>query len=189
MSGTGTSGSRKIALKAGFTGKLDVTTHGLAKSTTVADSVAAGKDDFQCVTVTDHTSLARFQVDVQDNSADLDLEVLAATSCDIDTAFASAGISGTASGDEAVTLRRPPAGTYIAVVSGFSAGTSGSPMAYDFDFWDINPGASAGALKVQPDPVKVRKNTTTSVNVTAFVVVNPNPRSQFSTRTSSAQQS
>ncbi|WP_156391147.1 MULTISPECIES: S8 family serine peptidase [unclassified Nocardioides] len=165
VSGTGTTGSTRVALKAGFTGDLSVTARGLAKSNTVADSVEPGQNDLQCVTVTPNTSLAKFQVDVQDNTADLDLEVLQATACDLDSAVASAGVSGTASGDEAVTLRNPEPGTYIAVVSGFSAGTSGSPMAYDFDFWDVDPSATAGGLTVAPNPVPVRKNTSTSVNV------------------------
>jgi subtilisin family serine protease len=165
VSGTGVSGSTKVPLTAGFTGSLDVTARGLAKSSTVTSSVAPRAEDYQCVTVTPGTSLARFQVDVQDDTADLDLVVLASESCNPDDAFALAGQSATASGDEAVTLRNPPAGVYIAEVSGFSAGEAGSPMAYAFDFWDVDAGAQAGGLKVTPDPAPVRANTKTSVSV------------------------
>ena len=118
--------------------------------------VAPKAESYQCVTVTPGTSLAKFQVDVHDNTADLDLVVLAAESCDPESAFALAGQSGTASGDEAVTLRNPPAGVYIAEVSGFSAGEAGSPMAFDFDFWDLDASATAGSLAVTPDPVPVQ---------------------------------
>jgi hypothetical protein len=165
VKGTGVSGATTVPLTAGFTGSLDITARGLAKSSTVASSVAPAAKDYQCVTVTPGTSLAKFQVDAQDNTADLDLAVLASTSCNPDDAFAFAGQSGTASGDEAVTLRNPPAGVYIAEVSGFSAGETGSPMAYAFDFWDVDAGAQAGGLTVTPDPVQVRSNTKTSVSV------------------------
>jgi subtilisin family serine protease len=165
VSGTGVGGSAKVALTAGFTGSLGITARGLAKSDTVTSSVAPAAEDYQCVTVTPGTSLAKFQVDVQDNTADLDLVVLASASCNPDDAFALAGQSGTASGDEAVTLRNPPAGTYIAEVSGFSAGEAGSPMTYAFDFWDVDAGAKAGGLTVTPDPVRVKANTKTSVSV------------------------
>jgi len=165
VSGTGVSGSAKVTLTAGFTGSLDVTARGLAKSNTVTSSVAPAAEDYQCVTVTPGTSLAKFQVDVQDNTADLDLVVLASESCNPEDAFALAGQSGTASGDEAVTLRNPPAGVYLAEVSGFSAGEAGSPMTYGFDFWDLDASATAGALQLTPDPVPVRSNSKTSVTV------------------------
>jgi hypothetical protein len=152
-----------VPLTAGFTGDLDVTARGLAQSTTVNDAVAVGEDDYQCVTVTPETTLARFQVDATDDTADLDLTVLASTSCDVADAFAVAGQSGTASGDEAVTLRDPDPGTYLVEVAGFSAGDAGSPMAYGFDFWDVNPAATAGSLQLSPDPVPVRSNRKTSV--------------------------
>jgi subtilisin family serine protease len=165
VSGTGTTGSTTVPLTAGFTGPLTVTPRGLAKSTTVAASVAAGAKAYQCVTVTPGTRLAKFQVDVQDNTADLDLAVLASPTCNPDDAVGLAGQSATASGDEAVTLRNPPAGTYIAEVDGFSAGTAGSPMAFAFDFWDVDAGATAGALQVSPNPVQAKANRKTTVAV------------------------
>lgn len=165
VSGTGTTGTVTVPLTAGFTGTLDVTARGLAKSTTVADSVEPAKSDLHCVTVTAGTKLARFQVDSIDNSADLDLFVLQSSSCNPDDVTGLAGQSATASGDEAVTLLDPPAGTYLVEVDGFSAGTAGSPMAYDFDFWDIDGGTTAGNLQVTPDPVPVTANQETSVQV------------------------
>ncbi|MDF1604336.1 S8 family serine peptidase [Nocardioides sp. YIM 152315] len=165
VSGAGTSGSLGVPLTAGFTGDLDVTARGLAASTTVNDTVAAGEDDYQCVTVTPDTTLARFQVDAVDDTADLDLTVLESTSCNVDDAFAVAGQSGTASGDEAVTLRDPEPGTYLVEVAGFSAGDQGSPMAYAFDFWGLDPAATAGGLQLSPDPTPVRSNRETSVSL------------------------
>ena len=165
VSGSGVSGSANATVTAGFTGSLDVTPRGLDKSDTVVSSVAPKAKAHQCVTVTPGTSLAKFQVDVHDNTADLDLVVLAAETCDPASAFGLAGQSGTASGDEAVTLRNPEAGVYIAEVSGFSAGQAGSPMAFDFDFWDLDASATAGSLAVTPDPVPVRSNQQASLQV------------------------
>lgn len=165
VTGTGTTGSVTVPLTAGLTGSLDVAARGLAKSTTVADTVAAAASDFQCVTVTEGTRLAKFQVDSVDDSADLDLFVLQSPSCDPTKATGLAGQSATASGDEAVTLRNPPPGTYVVEVDGFSAGTAGSPMAYNFDFWDVDAAATAGSLQVSPDPVPVQANRQTSVDV------------------------
>ena len=98
-----------------------------------------------------------------DDSADIDLTVVQADSCDPDDATGIAGQSGTASGEETVTLRNPAPGTYIANVNGFSAGATGSPIAYAFDFWDVDAGATAGGLAVSPNPVPVKVNTKTSV--------------------------
>ncbi|MFC7495384.1 MULTISPECIES: S8 family serine peptidase [unclassified Nocardioides] len=163
VAGAGVSGSVSVPLTAGFTGDLDVTARGLAASKTVNDTVAAGADDYQCVTVTPDTTLARFQVDAADDTADLDLTVLASESCSVDDVFAVAGQSGTASGDEAVTLRDPEPGTYLVEVAGFSAGERGSPMVYAFDYWGVDPAATAGSLLLSPDPVPVRANRKTSV--------------------------
>ena len=165
VSGTGTSGTVQVPLTAGFTGNLDVTAHGLAKSNTVNDAVAVSDYNLECVTVTPDTSLAKFAVDAADNTADLDMFVYASDSCDIRDAFAIAGQSATASGDESVTLRDPDPGTYIVEIDGFSAGEDGAPMQYAFDFWDINPTATAGNLTVTPDPVPVVQNQQTSVTV------------------------
>jgi hypothetical protein len=165
VEGTGVAGSVTIPLTAGFTGDLDVTPHGLAKSTTVTDAVAAGAAEFQCVTVTAGTKLAKFQVDAADADADIDLFVLQSPDCTPANATALAGQSATASGDEAVTLLDPEPGTYILEVDGFSAGSSGSPIAYAFDFWDIDAAATAGSLTATPDPVPVQANKKTSVKV------------------------
>ncbi|MBA2954917.1 S8 family serine peptidase [Nocardioides sp. MAH-18] len=165
VTGTAPTGTVTVPLTAGFTGDLSVAAHGLAKSTTVAGSVAAAADAFHCVTVTPGTTLARFRADSTDDTADIDLVVLASKSCNPDDAVGVAGQSGTASGDEQVTLRDPDPGTYIAVVNGFSAGTAGSPIGYAFDFWDVDPSAVAGGLQVSPNPVPVRAGKQTSVSL------------------------
>lgn len=165
VAGATAAGSVSVPLTAGFTGDLSVTARGLARSATVVGSVATAADAFHCVTVTPGTTLARFRADSADDSADIDLVVLASPTCDPDDAVGVAGQSGTASGEEEVTLRDPDPGTYIAVVNGFSAGAAGSPIGYDFDFWDVDPGATAGSLQVAPSPVPVRANQRTAATV------------------------
>ena len=164
VTGTGTSGSADVDLTAGFTGDLAITTHGMAKSDTKQDAVEAGDYNLECVTVADGSTLAKFQVDATDDDADLDMYVYSSDSCDPNDITAQVGVSGTASGDEAVTLRDPAPGAYLVEIDGFSAGAeSGSPIPYTFDSWDINPTTTAGSLTVAPNPVAVTQNQATTV--------------------------
>jgi hypothetical protein len=163
VEGTGTSGSVDVPITAGFTGDLDVTAHGLAASDTVDASVAVGDSDIECVTVTDGATLAKFQVDAADDSADLDLFVYASGSCSTDDVIGEVGSSATASADEAVTLRDPEPGTYLVEIQGFSSGDAGAPMQFAFDFWSVDPTSTAGNLTVTPDPVPVNANKETTL--------------------------
>jgi hypothetical protein len=166
VEGSGVSGSITVPITAGFTGTLPIAVTGLAKADSVASSVAAGDAELQCVTVTDGTKLARFDVDAADNSADLDMFVYASDTCDPATAFALAGQSATGSADESVTLTAPDPGTYLVEVDGFSAGTAGSPMDYRFDFYDVDASATLGGLTATPNPVPVVNQQETSFDVT-----------------------
>lgn len=165
VEGTGTSGSVEVPITAGFTGELDVTPHGLAASETVSASVAPGEANIECVTVPEGSTLAKFQVDAADDTADLDLFVYASGSCSTDDVIGEVGSSATAAADEAVTLRDPEPGTYLVEISGFSSGEAGAPMQYEFDFWSIDPTSSAGGLTVTPDPVPVAANKETTLSV------------------------
>ncbi len=165
VTGTGTSGSVDVPITAGFTGDLDVTAHGLAASSTVTDSVAPGDSKIECVTVTDGATLAKFQIDAADDTADLDMFVYASGSCSTDDVIGEVGSSATASADEAVTLRDPDPGAYLVEIQGFSSGTAGSPMQYAFDFWSVDPTSTAGGLTVTPDPVPVTANQETTLTV------------------------
>ncbi|MCW2794679.1 S8 family serine peptidase [Nocardioides sp.] len=165
VEGTGVSGSINVPITAGFTGDLPIDVTGLAKAVSTSDSVATNGADLHCVTVTDGTKLARFDVDAADNSADLDMYVYASGSCDPADAFALAGQSATGSADESVTLNSPDPGTYLVEVDGFAAGTAGSPMAYRFDFYDVDASATLGNLTATPNPVPVVNQEETSFDV------------------------
>ena len=175
VEGSGVAGAVDVPITAGFTGDLKVGTTGLAKAQTDSASVATGDDHFTCVTVSDTSKVARFDLDAADNGADLDMFVLQSETCDIDDAFALAGQAATGSADESLTINDPTPGTYIVDVNGFAAGPQGSPMKFDLDFYDVNDAATLGNLKVDPNPVPVRNQETTSFELSWSGLV-PNNR-------------
>jgi hypothetical protein len=175
VEGTGVTGAVEVPITAGFTGDLTVGTTGLAKADTDSASVATGADHFKCVTVSETSKMARFDLDATDNGADLDLFVLRSESCSIDDAFALAGQSATGAADESLTINDPAPGTYIVDVNGFEAGPQGSPMAFDLDFYDVNAAATLGNLTVRPNPVPVTNQEPTSFELSWSGLV-PNGR-------------
>lgn len=175
VEGTGVAGEVRVPITAGFTGNLTVRTTGLAKAETTSGSVATGDDNFTCVTVSESSKVARFDLDAADNGADLDLFVLQSDSCNIDDAFALAGQAATGAADESLTINDPTPGTYIVDVNGFAAGPQGSPMAFDLDFYDVNDSATLGNLTVTPNPVPVRNQETTSFEL-SWAGLTPNER-------------
>ncbi len=165
VEGEGVEGSVAVPVTAGFTGELNVGVTGLAVSDTVSTEVAAGDYDLQCVTVAEGSEAARFAIDAVDDTADLDMYVYAAETCDPGTIFAEAGSSATGSADEALTLLAPEAGAYFVEIDGFAAGEQGDPIAFDFDFWDVNPAAEVGDLTATPNPVPVTNQQETTFDV------------------------
>jgi uncharacterized protein YfaP (DUF2135 family) len=127
------------------------------------------------VTVSETSKVARFDLDADDDGADLDMFVLQSDTCDPNTAFALAGQAATGSADESLTINDPAPGTYIVQVNGFAAGPQGSPMEFDLDFYDVNDAATLGNLTVVPNPVPVRNQETTSFQLSWSGLV-PNGR-------------
>lgn len=163
VSGTGTEGSVTVPLTPGATGSLDVAVHGLVAPDTVSGTMSANDDRFECVTVTDGTTLARFGLDAADDDADLDLYVYRSGSCDRADIVGSVGESVT-TGDESLTLRDPEPGTYLVEITGFSL-AAGASVDFDLHTWEIDPTALAGDLMVTPDPVPAVRDQPTSVVV------------------------
>ena len=140
------SGTKRIHGKAGFTGPLDLAVVGLDGAVPVQGEVDQG--DFvpvDSVTVPAGTSVARFDLDADDDADDLDLYIAVG-----DTIVAT---SATGSADEQVTLRKPAAGTYDVYVNGYSD-ASGGGIAFAATSWVVPPG-DQGNLTVTPDPVPV----------------------------------
>lgn len=164
VAGSGVTGSTDITVVPGFTGQLDVSTNGLAKGEVTTDSVPTGVENLSCLTVPEGTELTRVDLDAADDSADLDLYLLASETCDPDTAFAVAAQSATGAADESVVVFGLPAGTYIVDVAGFAPGTAGSPMAYTLETYNVGA-AGEGAFTAAPDPVPVVQNTPATFSV------------------------
>lgn len=165
VTGTGVTGTSEVEIIPGFTGDLDLTTSGLALGETTVDSVDVNADYLSCITVPEGSALTQVDVDSADDSADLDLYLLAADSCDPATAFAVAAQSATGAADESITLPGLPAGTYIVDIFGFAPGADGAPMDFTLDTYSVEPGAGLGAFTATPDPVPVVTDTPTSFAV------------------------
>ena len=150
------SGSVAFNVTPGFTGSLANTVSGLVGVTPTADSVAIGAFDITApvvdadtdvyhVVVPAGTRAARFSLDADNNSDDLDLYVY--------KAGVLVALSASGSADEQVTLIDPAAGTYDVYVNGF-AGTG----AYHISNFVVDA-ASVGNGTVTPNPAAVTQGT------------------------------
>ncbi len=164
VAGTGADGSAQIDITAGFTGDLDVKPSGLAKATTVQQSIAVGAVDFKRdVTITDGTKVARFVADATNNAADLDLFVYRYNAAG--TALeALVGQSATGSADETVTLVAPMARKYQVVIDGYAAAPGETAVATTYDEYLVDASATLGNFRAEPDPVPVTQGQSTSYN-------------------------
>lgn len=163
--GTGTDGSTEVAITPAESGELAVATKGLAQAVTFESAVPAAETVLsECVEVPEGVDLARFDLDAVDDTADLDLYVYAAESCDPDTIFAIAGQSATGSADERVDLTAPAAGAYYYEIDGYAAGEAGSPIEFVMDTFLVSP-EGEGDLTVTPNPVPTTANEETTFEV------------------------
>jgi hypothetical protein len=156
-------GSVNFQVTPGFSGALASTVSGLVGVTPTADSVGIGPfdptdpvadadTDVYHVVVPAGTRAARFSLDADSNSDDLDLWVYkGGTKTLVD-------LSASGSGDEQVTLTDPAAGTYDVYVNGF-AGVG----AYHIANFVVGT-ASAGNASVTPSPVTVTQGTPTTLS-------------------------
>lgn len=121
-------GTATISGTAGFSGTLGTAVTGLVGVTPESRSVATGASQEHTVEVPANTDYVRFDVDAVNNGDDLDLLVYTKAADGTLTEVAS---SATGAADEQVSLTGPAAGTYVAVVQGYSL-TTGSDGSYAF---------------------------------------------------------
>ena len=141
------SGEKVIVGKAGFTGSLDLAVVGLDGARPVQDSVDEGDFAlFDSVQVPGGTSVARFDLNAEDDADDLDLYI------GVGDDLVAASASGAA--DEQVTLTRPAAGTYDVYVDGFEDAQGDGDIPFTLTSWVV-PAGDQGNLTVSPDPVPV----------------------------------
>jgi hypothetical protein len=166
VTGTGSTGSVDVPVTAGSTGTVDLTATGLVAPAegSYSDAVAVNGFSYTCFSVTPGTTKsAVFDVDADDNSADLDLTVYSASACDFDAVDAVAGTSATGSADERVVLSNPDHPVYITEVAGFAPGTNGAtPIDFTMNGYDIGGGTPVGDFTVAPDPLPVTQGKETS---------------------------
>ena len=154
------SGSQDFSVTPGFTGNLANTVSGLVGVTPIADSVAIGPFDIDNpvadadtdvyhVVVPAGTRAARFSLDADNNSDDLDLYVYQGGNL--------VDLSASGNADEQVTLVDPAAGTYDVYVNGF-AGVG----AYHISNFVVDS-ASAGNATVTPNPAAVTQGVPTTL--------------------------
>ena len=157
------SGSKAFQVTPGFTGSLTNTVAGLVGVTPVADSVISGPFDTAApvddaatnkysVVVPAGTKLARFSLDSDDDTADLDLFVYKGSTL--------VALSASGAADEQVTLFSPEAATYDVYVNGFA--TPGGSTAYHQSNFVVGPG-TVGNATVTPNPASVTSGTPTTL--------------------------
>jgi hypothetical protein len=157
------SGSKTFQVTPGFTGSLTNTVAGLVGVTPVADSVISGPFDTAApaddaatnkysVIVPAGTKVARFSLDSDDDTADLDLFVYKGTTL--------VALSASGAADEQVTLLAPEAATYDVYVNGFA--TPGGSTAYHQSNFVVGS-ASAGNGTVTPNPASVTSGSPTTL--------------------------
>lgn len=148
-------GSQEYDVTPGFTGNLSTSVSGLTGVTPTTDAVATSPFDVDDPTVDAGTKVyqvdvpagtraARFSLDANDDTADLDLFVY------VDGELVALSASGAA--DEEVTMPDPPEGTYDVYVNGFS--TPGGTTGYGLANFVVDA-APAGNASVTPDPAPV----------------------------------
>jgi subtilisin family serine protease len=155
------SGSQDFDITPGFTGSLTSSVSGLVGVTPAADSVTTGPFDITApapdadtkkvtVSVPAGTRVARFSLDSDDDTADLDLFVYAAgTNTLVD-------LSASGSADEQVTLLDPAAGSYDVYVNGFA--TPGGSTSYHLSNFVVGPD-DLGNASVAPSPTSAVSGT------------------------------
>ncbi len=152
-------GSKEFEVTPGFTGDLSTTVSGLTGVTPTVDSVATSTFDVDNpavdagtkvyhVEVPAGTRAARFSLDANDDTADLDLFAY------VDGELVA--LSASSAADEQVTLLDPPEGTYDVYVNGFS--TPGGSTGYGLANFVVGA-AAAGNASVTPDPAAVTQGS------------------------------
>jgi hypothetical protein len=157
------SGSKTYEVTPGFTGNLTNSVAGLVGVTPEAGTVATGPFDTAApvddagtnkysVVVPAGTKVARFSLDSDDDTADLDLFVYKGTTL--------VALSASGAADEEVTMLSPEAATYDVYVNGFT--TPGGSTAYHQSNFVVGP-ATVGNATVTPNPAAVTSGTPTTL--------------------------
>jgi hypothetical protein len=166
VSGTGAQGSVSVPVTGASTGELPVEVSGPVASEVVSDvarNITDGYEDeqYHCFEVLEGSRAARFDLDAEDDTGDMDLLVIP-TDETCETAIGDYVSSATASADERVVLLDPEPGFYVAAVDPYAAPDGADTLAWRLDVWDVSPGRQDGTLAADPNPVPIVDDQVTS---------------------------
>ena len=151
VSGAGTTGSVEVEVTPGGNGEIPLSTTGLTRGVLHPDPTGTepehsgsgtNSDEFEyLVEVPEGTSYARFDLDSIDDNADLDLTVYL---LDAEGTPIAGWQSASGAADERVNLVAPQPGSYLVIVSIFSANP---PTAFDLRTFVVLPGGEPLVLE------------------------------------------
>lgn len=149
VSGSGASGEVKFDVTPGVNGSFPIVGHGLATGAATEQTIKAGEQQQIVSEVAEGAKVAQFTVRTEEDAADLDLYLFQIT----DAGAVQVGQSATAGADETVVLKAPEAGTYVALVEGFSNAPGTTTTPYTYRDAVVTEGAGEGGFTVDPaDP-------------------------------------
>ena len=146
VAGTGATGSVSYQITPGVSGPFPIKGYGLAAGAAQNGNVTSDGANEYPATVGSGAKVAQFSVRTPGTGADVDLYVYQQTAA----GRVLVGVSGSSSANETVTLPAPPAGTYIAVVEGFSNAPGTTSTSYVFRSAVVTAGSSIGNFTVTP---------------------------------------
>ena len=152
VTGSGTSGQVRFAVTSGTTGEFRATASGLATGTPRPGTLVPGRNLQFAVTVPADTRVAQFTSRTPNAGANLDLYVYQV----VNGAAVLVAQSVTGAADEMVLLRKPAAGTYVALVNNVrdAPGTTETPFVFRAGL--VDAAAGAGSFTVSPELVAAR---------------------------------
>ncbi len=157
----GGAGSVDVTITGGFTGSLDIDQAGLVPGDVTTGSLAPGQEVESTVVVGPGASFARFDLDAENDAADLDLVVYQLTPDG--SALVDVFVSATGSADERVDLLAPAEGQYVVVSMGYSNAPGESTSAYRQSLFVV--GGDEGNMTVSPNPVPVTRGAESTFEV------------------------
>ena len=146
VAGSGASGSVPFSVTPGVTGSFPVAATGLAQNSRSTGTLNVGQSLQAAVTVGANAKAARFTLDSTNDEADLDLVVYRVTG----GVGTQVGISASGSADEEVVLRKPTAGTYVAVLQGYANAPGASNSPFTFTSGAVTTADTLGSFAVSP---------------------------------------
>ena len=157
-----------VTVTSGGDGSIEITQAGLVPGDVASGTLAPGQEVEYVVEVPADASFARFDLDAENDAADLDLVVYQLDMTDPENpAVVDVFVSATGSADERVDIIDPDAGVYLAYASGYANAPGESTSAYRQSNFVVGPDPAdwVGALDVSPNPLPVSRGEESTFTV------------------------